>query len=130
MKRRDWLILAIVLVASLALFLLRPTTSPTGGATQYLRITAPNQSFDLIPLDADKEITVAQEDGSLNVVQVFRDGFRMKESTCKNQDCLHQGEVTTQNVGTRALANQIICLPNKVVLELVNAEEQTVEIAP
>lgn len=130
MKRRDWLILAIVLVASLVLFLLRPTNSATDATLKYLRITAPGQTFDLVPLDGDREVVISQEDGSRNVVQVFRDGFRMKEATCKNQDCLHQGEVTTQNVETRALANQIICLPNKVVLELVNADEQTVEIAP
>ena len=46
----------------------------------------------------------------------------MKESNCTNQDCVHQGDVTLQNIASRPLANQIICLPHKVVLELVTVD--------
>ena len=119
MKRRDWLIIAIVLVLSLLLFALRPKTADVGNTTAYLQITAPEQSFAPIPLTGDQEIEIVQADGSHNVVQVFEGGFRMKESNCKNQDCIHQGDVTLTNMDSRALANQIICLPHKVVLELV-----------
>ena len=130
MKRRDCLILAVVLMASLALYLLRPDATVTDTTTTYLRISVPGQTYELVPLTGEQEIVLEQADGSRNVVQVEKDGFYMKESNCTNQDCILQGVVTTQNMDSRALANQIICLPHKVVLELVTGDTQTVEITP
>jgi hypothetical protein len=129
MKRRDWIILGIVLAASLALFLLRPGMVDSTVSTAYLRISAPDQTFELVPLTESREITISQADGSNNVVEIFPGGFRMKESNCKNQDCIKQGDVTVDNMASRVLANEIICLPHQVVLELVTADEQTAETA-
>jgi hypothetical protein len=127
MKRRDWLILGIVLLISLTLFLLRPNPTASGTATAYLRISVPGQTYELIPLTEEREIVIEQEDGSRNVVEIYPGGFRMKESNCNNQDCILQGDVTTDNVASRVLANEIICLPHRLVLELVAADGQPVE---
>ena len=51
MKRRDFLILAIVLVASLTLLLLRPQTIENTAETSYLRISLAGQTEELVPLD-------------------------------------------------------------------------------
>lgn len=126
MKRKDWLIIGLVLALSLTLYLLRPKGATEGNAS-YLRISAPGQTFDLVPLSGEQEIVITQDDGSRNVVQVFEGGFRMKESNCHNQDCILQGDVTLANIATRPLANQVICLPHQVVLELVTDESQTQE---
>ena len=129
MKRRDWLIIAIVLVASLTLLLLRPGAVTTDANAAYLRITAPDQTFEPVPLTQEREIVIEQADGSRNVVEVFQGGFRMKEANCANQDCILQGDVTLENINTRALANEIICLPHKVILELVTGSEQSLGIS-
>ena len=126
MKRRDWLILGIVLAASLILLLLRPQALQNAG-TAYLRISVPGQTYQLVPLTETRDIVIEQDDGSRNVVEIFPGGFRMKESNCNNQDCILQGDVTTENVGNRALTNEVICLPHRVVLELVTADGQPVE---
>ncbi|HPR78359.1 MAG TPA: NusG domain II-containing protein [Candidatus Limiplasma sp.] len=126
MKRRDWLILGIVLAASLILLLLRPQASQNAG-TAYLRISVPGQTYQLVPLTETRDIVIEQADGSRNVVEIFPGGFRMKESNCSNQDCILQGDVTVDNVGSRVLANEVICLPHRVVLELVTADGQPVE---
>ena len=130
MKRRDWLILALVLTVSAAIFLLRPTGGDPATTDAFLRITAPDRGEQLIPLTGDGEIVIEQADGSRNVVTLFKGGFRMKESNCKNQDCMKQGDVTLANIASRPLANQIICLPHQVVLELVTADGQAPETAP
>lgn len=121
MKRRDWMIIGAVVVVSLLLLLLRQGAVPPATGALYLRVSAPDQTFDLVPLTGASEIVIDQADGSHNVVEVFEGGFRMKESNCTNQDCVHQGDVTLQNIASRPLANQIICLPHKVVLELITA---------
>ncbi|MCE5342105.1 MAG: NusG domain II-containing protein [Eubacteriales bacterium] len=130
MKRRDWLILGIILLASLALFLLRPRAGGTGDTAANLRITVPGQTYELVALNEEREIVIEQEDGSRNVVEIFPGGFRMKESNCANQDCVLQGDVTVDNIGERVLANEVICLPHRLVLELVTAAGDPVEAAP
>lgn len=129
MKRRDWLILGVALLLGLTVFLLRPGAN-VDASEAYLRITVPGQTYELVPLTGEQEIVIEQEDGSRNVVEVFPGGFRMKESNCVNQNCVQQGDVTVENIGTRVLANEIICLPHRVVLELVTADGQAVEADP
>lgn len=66
------------------------------------------------PLRAGKDLTVEQEDGSVNVIRMTENGFYMQSSTCKNQDCVHQGQVTRDNWSQRLLGTHVICLPNRV----------------
>jgi hypothetical protein len=129
MKRRDILILAIVLVASLALFLLRPRAME-GNAEAYLQMTVAGQTRELVALNEEREIRVEQANGDYNVVQIFNGGFRVIEANCYNQDCIRQGEVTTENIAGRPLTNEVICLPHKLVLSLVTKEEAAQEQQP
>ena len=70
------------------------------------------------PLAQDGEIRVEQEDGSVNVI-VIRDGsVHMAYSSCENQLCVQQGSVSAKNRFFRALGSQIVCLPNRVMIEL------------
>jgi hypothetical protein len=130
MKRRDFMILVIALVASLTLFLLRPQAIKDPTATAYLRISLAGQTKELIPLTEDREIRIDQENGDYNIAQIFPGGFRMLEANCYNQDCIHQGEVTLDNIGSRALSNEVICLPHKLVLSLITREEAAQETQP
>ena len=66
------------------------------------------------PLRAGQDLTVEQEDGSVNVIRMTENGFYMQSSTCKNQDCVHQGDVTRDNWSQRLLGTHVICLPNRV----------------
>lgn len=130
MKRRDFLILAIVLAASLTLFLLRPKAIENPAAAAYLQITLAGQTEQLIPLTENREIRIDQKNGDYNIVQIYPGGFKMLEANCYNQDCIHQGEVTLFNIGTRPLSNEVICLPHKLVLSLITQEEAAQEAQP
>ena len=81
-----------------------------------------------IALPADDEdllITISREDdpGISNTLRLWKDGFRMDSSTCDNQDCVIQGDVTLENMGSRVLRNMVICLPHSVAAELYSTEE-------
>ncbi len=79
---------------------------------------------DPIPMDMDKEITVKQENGAVNVVSITPKSVKMHSSTCENQDCVYQDEIPINYIETnRILGNLIVCLPNQVVLRLVTGEE-------
>ena len=71
------------------------------------------------PLRAGQDLTVEQEDGSVNVIRMTENGFYMQSYTCKNQDCVHQGDVTRDNWSQRLLGTHVICLPNRVDVVLM-----------
>ena len=92
--------------------------------------TGQNSHLNSVFLTEDRILRIEQDNGDYNVVHIFAGGFEVIEANCYNQDCIHQGEVTVGNIGGRVLANEIICLPHKLVLSLVTKEEAAQEIAP
>lgn len=126
MKRKDFIILFAVALLALAAFFTRELWSGSLGGGEdvpRLRISIGGTIHSVVLLDHEDTIELVQENGFRNVVKVFPGGFVMQESNCRNQDCIQQGEVTTDNVDTRLLYHQIICLPNQVVLEMVEGED-------
>ncbi len=81
------------------------------------------QYGDPIPMDREKVITLRQEDGKINKVHITPEKVFMESSTCDNQDCVQQGEITVDNYKTRVLSTYVICLPNNVSIEFIPAEQ-------
>lgn len=97
-----------------------PQTAEVKG---YVVITVGNRQYgDPIPMDRDKVITVRQSDGKENKVHITPEKVYMEHSTCENQDCVGQGEITLENYTTRILSTFVICLPNAVTIEMVPVE--------
>jgi Uncharacterized protein conserved in bacteria len=87
-------------------------------AKQEIAVYVNGTLYAVSPLQPGMDLKVSQEDGSVNVIRMTEDGFYMESSTCKNQDCVKQGPVTRDNWTGRILGNQVICLPNRVIVEL------------
>ena len=101
-----------------------PMPAPqTGEVRGYVVITVGNRQYgDPIPMDRDKVITIRQSDGKINKVHITPEKVYMEHSTCENQDCVGQGEITLDNYKTRILSTFVICLPNAVTIEMVPVE--------
>ena len=80
-----------------------------------------------IPLPTSDSMTVAISDVNnpeiKNVIRLTPNGFKMESSTCDNQDCVEQGEVTLENMSDRVLMNMVICLPHQLSVELYSIEQ-------
>ncbi|MBQ8093778.1 MAG: NusG domain II-containing protein [Clostridia bacterium] len=81
------------------------------------------QYGDPIPMDRDKIITIRQSADRINRIHISRDSVYMESSTCENQDCVGEGEITPENYRTRILSTYIVCLPNEVTVEFIPAED-------
>lgn len=89
----------------------------------YVVLTVGGRQYgDPIPMDRDKIITIQQEDGKVNKVHITPEKVYMETSTCENQDCVGQGEISLDNYQTRILSTFVICLPNEVTIEMVPVE--------
>ena len=74
-----------------------------------------------LPLGADDEVVITQANGARNCVEI-RDGqVRMREANCPTGSCVACGWLDPADEAVRLLpdARWIICLPNRVSVELV-----------
>lgn len=92
----------------------------------YLWVTVGDMVFEPYPMLKEQDFPITQVDGKENIVHITPQGFYMASASCINQECVHQGEVTIKNRDVRILGNQVICLPNQVLLELLTPEEAQV----
>ena len=99
-------------------------TAPLPEAEMYLRVTVGDMQYEPVPLVEEAEYTLTQTKLEMeNVIQVTPHSVWMASSSCDNQDCVAQGIVTSDNMYERLLSNMIVCLPNRVILELVPRAE-------
>ena len=117
MDKKNWLLIgAVVLLAAALMGVSVLMHTPVD--ENMVIITVDGKEYARTPLTKPGEIVVDQGDGTVNVVMVTAEGAYMASSTCKNQQCIHMGEVTLSNWETRPNQAFIICLPNRVSVEL------------
>ena len=122
MERKNWLIPLTVVIVALLMLAASRLLRPTGAEENMVVITLDGKVIDRVPLSAPRTVTVEQPGGAVNVVEVSDHGAVMLFSTCDNQLCVHMGEVTVDNWEFRPNQAFIICLPNRVSVELVVVE--------
>ena len=120
-------ILAAVVLAVGAAALLLTREAPQA-ATREVLVYRNGELYATGHLGQKDDIIVRGENGEENTVSFTEDSVYMKHSTCHNQLCIDQGAVSLSNVSTRFYRNQIICLPNRVTVELVLTDEEAAEL--
>ena len=111
--RKADIVLFIVLLAfgfAMLFFTIRAASSPG----DQVVINVDGTEYGRYPLDRDRVIEIQNGD-RLNIVTIKDSGVSMSYSTCKNQICVHEGEVT-------APGQLIVCLPNYVIVEIEGGE--------
>lgn len=119
MKKNDFILLAVIIVAALAAF---------GGVSLYSAIStrAPEAVVYLdgeeqgrYPLSEDTTVEIRQESG-YNILQI-RDGKAdITEASCPDKVCVNHRAVSGQG-------ESLVCLPNKMVVEIENGRESGVD---
>ena len=91
----------------------------TPAPSAYVFIIIDNRVWGIEALGEERDVTVDQGDGVVNVVHIMPDGYYMLSSTCDNQLCVSEGTVTVTNYQQRILGPCVYCLPHNLMLELV-----------
>ena len=113
MKTKTWI---FILFAGLALclvsaFLLMGRSQDA----RFARITSNGHIVRTVDLALDQEFTVPGPDGGYNIVTV-RDGkIAVTEASCPDHYCMHRGFCSG--------GAQIVCLPNRLVIEFLGEQE-------
>lgn len=122
MAKKDWLILAGVLLAAAVLFFATRTGSRPSGARVTVYVN--DEVYCEVSARQAQDVTVDQGDGKVNVIRIDASGVKMLSSTCRNQICVHTGTVNPQAHDDLLLNNWIVCLPNGVSVEVSGAEDE------
>lgn len=117
MKKRDIIIIAVFLLVAVTGLIAVKVFMPTGNIT-YADIYVNDSLYEAVPLNEDSVITIDQGDGKVNHVEVKNGSIFMADSTCADHLCVDQGSMSPENYEKRPMLNWIICLPNRVTVEL------------
>lgn len=110
LKKKDWiLIVLIIAVAGLAFFI--HNLLGTKGANCVV-VKVDGKIEGTYSLGEDQEISI---NGGTNILVIKNNRAKMKEANCPDQLCVNQKAISKNN-------ESIICLPNKVVVEVESRE--------
>ena len=118
---RFWglLIGLIALLALLGVFLL-PLLQKEGDVVQILQNGSDIPSHTL-PLDQDQSLRIPSEGGGYNTVVIEGGKVRVTEASCPDQVCV-------RHAPTDRTADDIVCLPHKLVVRVVHATPSSTDL--
>ena len=118
-KKKDFLLIGLVLLLALGIFLFQYNGAKDTHSLNRVRVTVNGAFFGEYPLNKPQDISILQDNGCENILRIEDGCFYMLRANCHNQLCIGQGEVTNENYPLRSLGTHILCLPNRVDVELL-----------
>jgi hypothetical protein len=117
MKKNDSILLAIFLVAGLLLFGIFRLNRPAG-YTVVVRVD--EEETASYNLNDNLTVEIEGVNGGTNQLVIENGKAYLSHASCPDQLCVHQGTVDKQG-------QSIICLPNKVIIEIQGETENEEE---
>lgn len=113
--KKEIILLIIIFIAILAVWLGFHMMKTDAG--NLVRITVDGEEYGTYDLDTEQEIPI-EIDGEVTNTLAIRDGEAdMIEADCPDQLCVNMNAVSVES-------ETIVCLPNKVVVEVISSEEE------
>lgn len=110
--KNDILLIAALLVLAGAVFGLLRLTRARGGEAV---VTVDGQTVAVLPLAADAALTVGEDRGFRNTVEVAGGRVRVTDADCPDRLCVRQGWISYDG-------ESIVCLPHKLVVAVRGGE--------
>ena len=111
MKKKDFILIAVVLVAVAALFGYTKFKDANEKAA-FVEVYKDNELYKEISLDEEAEFTI--KDGEhINKVKVHDRGVEVTEANCPDKVCVKTGFITKPS-------QSIVCIPNKLNIKIVD----------
>lgn len=113
-KKRDLGLIGIILLIAFLCWLIPFLGEKFEKGEAQLRITVNGEEYGIYPLSKDREIAI----GDTNICRIQKGVVHMTEASCPDHLCIKQKAID-KNGGT------IVCLPNRVVLEITKTGESS-----
>ena len=113
-KKEIILFIAIIII-SIMIYLLNVFLN--NKPSSRVQIIINGELRDTINIEEGKTYDIVQGKYK-NTILFKKNGVKVIYSNCKDQLCVHQGEVNYENYKTRIMVNSIICLPHNLAIRL------------
>ena len=117
LKKLDFIIIAVLLIAAGGLYfsgLLRPGSEGTYGV-----VYVDGKEVQRYDLSQNTEDTITGVNGT-NVIKVQDGKISVVSADCRDQICVNHVPINREN-------ESIVCLPHKVVIEIQNGEDNSID---
>ncbi len=116
-KKNDLILIGVIVILSLTVIVFMNLTKKEGSK---VLITVGGEIYDTLYLSEDISYTVELKDGSYNTFDIREGIVDMVDASCPDKLCVNHRSIQYNN-------DTIVCLPNKVVLEITDAKESDVD---
>lgn len=117
-KKNDFLLIGAVIIICLVVIMIMNISKKEGSK---LVITVDGKVYDTLDLNKDAAYTVKGKKGSYNSFEIKDGCAYMVGASCPDKLCMKQKKIHYNH-------DTIVCLPNKVVLEVIDGEEDDVDM--
>ena len=111
MSKKDWVLIVVILCVAGLAFLLHEVIGAEGAGSVTVKVNGKIEG--VYSLAEDREIKI---NGGSNVLVIKNHEADMVDANCPDKLCVNQKPVSKNH-------ESIICLPNKIVLKIVDGEE-------
>lgn len=117
-KKNDLILIGVVIILAVGVILFVNMNKVAGSK---VRITIDGEEYKTLSLQEDTTIVVEGENGESNTLTIKDGKVDMIDANCPDKLCVKEREIEYKH-------ETITCLPNRVVLEIVDGEENDVDI--
>lgn len=120
MKKNDMILVIVLAVIALGAFAAVRIYSEDHTKNAEAVVTIKGEEYGRYPLKEDITVKIAQEGGGYNLL-VIKDGTAdITDASCPDKICV-------RHAGIYRTGETLVCLPNQVVVEIVNGEAALVD---
>jgi len=106
----------VLSVVALSVILIAPGVAGAGGSSRLeIRVTAGGREVLRLPADEDADEIVVDGYAGKSYLEVTGGRVRMLDSACPDKLCVKTGWISSTG-------ESIVCLPNRVVIEIVSGD--------
>ena len=117
-KRNDIILIGVVILLCLGCFALFQFTKKEGSKVV---VTIDGKVYDTYDLSEEDSYLVEDEQGHRNLFQIKDGEVDMIDADCPDKLCVKQKNIHYNH-------ETIVCLPNKVVIEIISSDESDVDM--
>jgi len=117
--RSDLILIGALLLIGFIILTIVLTTSATGAMAQ---IKVDGTILETFPLSKEQTYVIHTDTGGTNTLIIENGSARITEASCPDGVCVHTGSINKTG-------QTIVCLPNKVVVEIIGgAPQETTDV--
>lgn len=115
--KADAIVIGCILITALLFFGMIYLREPTDGEVMIIR---DGELMGCYELSAEETISVSDQEGGFNLVLISNGTVRVCDANCPDKLCIRQKSISKNG-------ESIICLPHKLVVQIVSKEESDLD---